>query len=52
MNISVSRLQQSDRADWELLYHGYAKFYKTEMTDAILQTVWGWIQDDDNPFSA
>ena len=50
MTTTVSRLQAGDRDAWELLYRGYAAFYKTEMTDQILETVWGWIDDDDNPF--
>ena len=50
MTISVSRLQAADRADWEVLYHGYAEFYQVPMNDQILNTVWGWIHDDDNPF--
>jgi ribosomal protein S18 acetylase RimI-like enzyme len=47
---TVRGLRQQDRADWEMLYHGYAKFYQSEMNQRILDTVWGWIHDDDNPF--
>ena len=50
MSIRVRAIEASDRADWERLYHGYAAFYKTTMTDAILDTVWGWIHDAENPF--
>ena len=50
MSISVRAIEAADRADWERLYHGYARFYKTGMTDAILETVWNWIHDADNPF--
>jgi ribosomal protein S18 acetylase RimI-like enzyme len=50
MTMTVKRLQAGDREEWELLYHGYAKFYKTVMTDQILDSVWGWIHDDDNLF--
>jgi ribosomal protein S18 acetylase RimI-like enzyme len=46
----VSRLRQQDRPDWELLYHGYATFYQSELNQRILDTVWGWIHDDGNPF--
>ena len=48
--IKVTALAQTDRADWEALYHGYAVFYKVPMDDRILQTVWGWIHDADNSF--
>ena len=50
MSIQVRRIEASDRSDWEALYYGYARFYKVEMNAAILDTVWGWIHDDDNPF--
>ena len=50
MTISVSILETADRADWEVLYHGYAEFYQVPMNDQILDTVWGWIHDDSNPF--
>lgn len=48
--IRVTPLAQADRADWEALYHGYAVYYKVPMDDRILDTVWGWIHDADNPF--
>ena len=50
MTINVSRLEAADRAEWEGLYHGYAEFYQVPMNDQILDTVWGWIHDDGNPF--
>ena len=50
MSIRVRAIEASDRADWERLYHGYATFYKTTMTDAILDTGWGCIHDAENPF--
>ncbi len=50
MTTIVKPLQPQDRAEWERLYRGYAAFYKTVMTDEILDTVWGWIHDDGNPF--
>jgi len=43
-------MQAADRADWEVLYHGYAEFYQVPMNDEILDTVWSWIHDDNNPF--
>ncbi len=33
------------RAGWRALYDGYAAFYRREMTDAIADAVWGWLQD-------
>ena len=50
MTVTVSNLQQTDRSDWEVLYHGYAGFYRVPMNAEILDTVWGWIHDETNPF--
>ena len=33
------------KADWRRLYDGYAAHYKREMTDAIADNVWGWINN-------
>ena len=37
--------QDSDRADWERLYAGYAEFYGVEQDAAMRARVWGWIHD-------
>ena len=39
-----------DKPQWQALYHGYAEFYKMPMTAEVLDTLWGWIQDEHNPF--
>ncbi len=49
-NITITTPSDSDREDWQRLYHGYAEFYQVPMNDSILETVWGWIQDENNPF--
>ncbi len=36
----------TDKKDWQKLYHGYAEFYKVEMTQTILNTVWSWLMDE------
>ena len=50
MTVTVSNLASEDRAYWEVLYYGYAEFYRVPMNDEILDTVWGWIHDQSNPF--
>jgi len=50
MTLTVTRLSEQDRAQWQTLYHGYAEFYRMPMNDQILDTVWGWIHDESNPF--
>jgi ribosomal protein S18 acetylase RimI-like enzyme len=50
MTLTVNELSKQDRTEWQTLYHGYAEFYKVPMNDEILDTVWGWIHDENNPF--
>ncbi len=50
MTVNVLPISPPDRDDWDALYYGYAEFYQVPMNDEILDTVWGWIHDDDNPF--
>ncbi|WP_291297530.1 GNAT family N-acetyltransferase [Elioraea sp.] len=33
------------RPAWGRLYAGYAAFYKVEQTEAMRDTVWGWLMD-------
>ena len=51
-SIIVQPLQQTDRASWESLYHGYAKFYHVPMDQTILDQVWTWIFDEQTAFYA
>jgi len=41
----IRRPQDSDRADWERLYAGYAAFYQVAQTEEMRARVWGWIHD-------
>jgi GNAT superfamily N-acetyltransferase len=41
----VRALQAADRAAWERLYEGYARFYKVSQTPEMRATVWRWIHD-------
>ena len=41
----IREIQLRDKAEWEKLYRGYADFYKVEMNDKILQTLWNWLHD-------
>lgn len=45
MTIEITGLRDGDYADWRRLFEGYATFYKRVMTDAIAETVWGWLHD-------
>jgi len=48
--INVVVPESADQAQWRNLYQGYADFYQVEMTDQIMDNIWGWIHDDTNPF--
>ena len=41
----IRDIHLKDKKQWEKLYRGYADFYKVEMNDKILQTVWNWLHD-------
>ena len=41
----IREIKLIDKEEWEALYRGYADFYKVEMKDEILKTVWSWLQD-------
>ena len=41
----IREIRLDDKKQWEVLYRGYADFYKVEMNDKILNTVWEWIHD-------
>ena len=41
----IREIQLKDKEQWKKLYKDYADFYKAEMNDKILQTVWKWLHD-------
>ena len=41
----IREIKLKDKEQWENLYRGYADFYKVEMNEKILQTVWEWLHD-------
>ena len=43
--IMIREIKLKDKEQWEKLYLGYANFYKVEMNNKILQTVWGWLHN-------
>ena len=44
----IREIQLKDKERWEKLYKGYADFYKVEMNDEILKTVWKWLFDQNH----
>jgi GNAT superfamily N-acetyltransferase len=45
MTGSLRKIQLTDKIKWKKLYRGYANFYKVEMNEKILQTLWNWLHD-------
>lgn len=45
MSVIIRPLTAEDRPEWEVLFKGYADFYKVEQTQAMRDTVWGWLND-------
>jgi len=41
----IRTIQLKDKERWKKLYIGYADFYKVEMNEKILETVWEWLND-------
>jgi ribosomal protein S18 acetylase RimI-like enzyme len=50
MSIEVSKAKMKDKEGWEHLYQQYAEFYKMPMERHTLDTVWGWILNDEEEF--
>ena len=44
----IRKLELKDKENWSKLYNGYADFYKVPMNKGILDTLWGWIHDDNH----
>lgn len=45
MDIKVRPPEAADRAAWDVLYAGYAEFYRVTQTPAMRDAVWGWLLD-------
>jgi ribosomal protein S18 acetylase RimI-like enzyme len=44
----IRNLEKKDKENWSKLYNGYADFYKVPMNSEILDTLWGWIHDENH----
>ena len=51
-NNSIRNLLPKDKDRWEKLYRDYANFYKVEMNDKILNTLWNWVNDKNHEIEA
>ena len=41
----IRKISIKDKENWKKLYKGYANFYKSQINDIILDTVWSWLMD-------
>lgn len=44
--ISVRPITSGDRAQWDMLYQGYATFYNVVQTMEMRDKVWAWLHDE------
>tara|TARA_Y100001958_G_C21208667_1_gene534562 strand:+ start:703 stop:1134 length:432 start_codon:yes stop_codon:yes gene_type:complete len=44
----IRPIKLEDKRDWENLYRAYAYFYKVDMSQEKLETVWNWLNDNDH----
>ena len=47
----IREINFKDKEQWQNLYRGYAKFYKVEITEKILDKVWEWLHDASHEIS-
>ena len=45
MTVKIRPPRETDRAEWDALYQGYATFYKVAQTPQMRDTVWSWLFD-------
>ncbi len=45
MSVSIRQVTDADRPEWDVLYQGYADFYKVTQTPEMRDRVWRWIND-------
>jgi len=48
MSVTIRPIKPGDRAEWDVLYEGYATFYKVAQTDEMRDRVFGWLMDADH----
>ncbi|MDF1728052.1 MAG: GNAT family N-acetyltransferase [Sulfitobacter sp.] len=51
MPITIRPVRAEDRAAWEILYQGYAEFYRVEQTEDMRARVFGWLMEESEEVS-
>ncbi len=52
MNVHVRPVQPTDRAQWQALWHGYCRFYETDLPAAQTDLTWARFFDPNRPLRA
>lgn len=47
MTPNIRPISPNDHDQWAFLYKAYADFYQVEQTEAMRDTVWSWLFDND-----
>jgi hypothetical protein len=47
-NNQINFITENDKAEWRVLFNGYADFCHVPMDDGIAENVWGWLLDPDH----
>ena len=50
--IKVRHILENDFKEWNLLFKGYADFYKVKINDDIIDNVWSWLHDSKHELKA
>ncbi len=50
--VEVRPAEPADHEAWERLFHAYRTFYEYDEDQAVVDRVWGWIQDGSNEVGA
>lgn len=46
MSVTTRPIKSEDRDEWDVLYQGYATFYKVEQTAEMRDIVFSWLMDN------
>ena len=47
MTFQIRPIEPTDKATWEILFHGYLDFYKTELSEDLIELAWERLLDPD-----
>ena len=51
VEIEIRAVREQDRPDWCKLFASYGHFYDQQLSEKVLDRVWGWLMDGDHPTS-